>query len=286
MFLVIFVEFFFILSLPAIDEIRFEVGQNINDVRMQYKLDLLEEAMRKTSYKYGDFRIVTNVPQLNNFRAIDLLQTGEYLNVFIALTNYEWEEKTIPIRIPVRKGLSSYRLLLVHKDDLKKFEKIHTIEDLKKMSVGSKIGWSLTSVLEKAGFNVISGVRYDGIFLMLNAHRFDFLMRGVNEIYDEMDQIGGFLHDIRIEPGIAVYLPSPTYVFVSPQFPELARRLEEGLELMVEDGTLDALIHKYHDDDIKKADLKNRRVFYVDNPFLPQETPFDRKELWIDLLKE
>jgi ABC-type amino acid transport substrate-binding protein len=286
MFIAILVEFLFILPLPAIDEIRFEVGQNIDDVRMQFKLDLLEEAMRKTSYKYGEFRIVTNVPQLNNFRAIDLLQTGEYLNVFIAATNYEWEEKTIPIRIPVRMGLLNYRLLLVHKDELERFEQIDTIEDLKKMRAGSKIGWSLTNVLEKAGFNVISGAQYDGLFLMLNAHRFDFLMRGVNEIYDEMAQIESFLTNIRIEPGIAVYLPSPTYVFVSPQFPELAKRLEEGLEIMVEDGTLYALIQKYHVEDIKKADLNTRRIFYVENPFLPPETPFDRKELWIDLLNE
>ena len=35
-------------------------------------------------------------------------------------------------------------------------------------------------------------------------------------------------------------------------------------------------------DVIEKANMKNRKVFYIDNPTLSEETPLDRAELWFD----
>jgi hypothetical protein len=60
------------------------------------------------------------------------LQTGRILNVYIAVTNPGWEKETIAIKLPIRKGLLNYRLLLVHKDDLPLFEKIKTLKELTK----------------------------------------------------------------------------------------------------------------------------------------------------------
>lgn len=64
---------------------------------------------------------------------------------------------------------------------------------------------------------------------MLNHDRFDFLPRGVNEIFEEYALRKDLLENVIIEPHLALYIPGATYVFVSPKYPELAERLEIGL---------------------------------------------------------
>lgn len=275
-----------IFPLSATDEIRYEIGQSNNDVRMQFKLELLNKALSLTMNTYGDYAIVNKVSMINNFRAIDLLQSGEELNVFIALTNREWEEKTIPVRIPVRRGIQNYRLLLIHEDSQPDFENISSLDELLKMTSGSKYGWTTTEIMKSAGFNVITSNDYDGIFLMLENKRFDFFSRGVIEIYDEIEQKKEILKHSIIETHLALYIPGATYIFVSPLYPELAKRLEEGMEMMVREGILEELVNSYYEDDLKKADLRNRQIISIDNTFLPPETPLHREELWITISDE
>lgn len=272
------------LSQTSIDEVRYEAGQSKNDVRLQFKLEILHTAMQKTTDKYGRYKIVNKTPIVNAHRAIHLMQSGKDLNVFIALTNKKWEENTIAIRIPIRRGLVNYRLLLIHKDEGENFQRIESLRDLLKMRVGSKYGWSTTSVLENAGFTVIPSDSYDGLFAMLDKHRFDFIPRGVNEIYDEYDQKKGALKNIMIQPNLALYIPNATYVFVSPKYPKLAQRLQAGLETMVAEGSLTEIVERYFRDDLARADLGHRRIIHLENPLLPPETPLQRKALWIDPL--
>jgi hypothetical protein len=35
-------------------------------------------------------------------------------------------------------------------------------------------------------------------------------------------------------------------------------------------------------DVVKNADMRHRRVIFLDNPTMSKDTPVDRKELWID----
>lgn len=269
-----------------IDIVKFEYGLGKVDVRMQFKLKILEEALKSTYDEYGEYVIKMDAPKMNNSRARKEMQRkGGSLNTFIALTNHDWENAAIPIRIPIRRGILSYRLLLIRKEDQEEFSKIKTIDDLKKKKVGLKLGWSLVKILEEFGFNIIKAPDYDGLFGMLNNGRYDYLPRGINEIFDEYNQKKDELKNIIIEPNILLIIPSPSYVFVSKHNPRLAERLKKGLELMVENGTLKSIFNEFYSEDIKKADLKKRRVLQLDNSFLPETVPLDKKEYWVDLLE-
>lgn len=265
----------------AIDEIRFEIGQNNNDVRMAYKLEILNAAMEKTAKDYGPFTISTDA-KLNTLRAQEDIQEGKIINVYIALTNKSWEEVAIPIRIPIRRGILNYRLLLVHKDDLPLYENIETIDDLKLLKAGLLHSWTTTKLMVQAGFIVVTGDSYEGLFRMLDYHRYNYLPRGLNEIYAEFDQYKRTLKNITIEPNLLLVVTTPSYVFVSPKYPKLAKRLEAGLETMVQDGTIKVIFDKYFSANIQRANLHNRRILRLPNPLLPKETPLNRSELWFD----
>ncbi|WED23788.1 transporter substrate-binding domain-containing protein [Vibrio sp. JC009] len=247
---------------------------------MAFKRDIIITAMERTLGAYGPYQYTSIDFRVNASRALHELENGQLLNVFIALTNEEWESKTIPIRIPIRRGILNYRLLLVHKDDLPLYQDITSVEDLKALTVGLRRSWTTWKVLNHLGFNIISSSHYESLFMMLEHRRFHYIPRGINEIYDELEHRKDALPNVMVEPNLALYIPAPTYIFVSPKYPRLAKRLEDGLMLMVKDGTLEKMFNKHYGRYIQQTGMKNRRVIEVGNPLLPDTVPLSRSELW------
>lgn len=272
-------------SIFAIDEIRFESGQVENDVRLQYKVEILEEAMKHTIEEYGDYRIWLDAPIMNNVRALEEIKKGRIINTFMALTNEQWEESTIPIKIPVRKGILNYRLLLINKKDIEIFSKVKSAEDLKRLKPGLKTDWTINKIMHKLNFDIVEISEYEGLFYMLDRGRFDFIPRGINEIYGEYEQNKTEFSNLIVEPNLVVVIPSPTYIFVSPEYPQLAERIRLGLERMIKNNKFNEIFDRHYKDFIKKADLKHRHLIDLGNPLLPDGVPFDQAELWVDLFK-
>lgn len=210
------------------------------------------------------------------------LQEGELINVSVAMTSKDWEDKAIPIRIPVRRGIFKYRLLLVHKDNLVSFQNITNAKQLKELSVGLELGWTIRSILKTLDFNIVEVDSYDLIFEMLHNKAFDYTIRGVHEAHQEIRLRKRFFDDLAIEPNILLHMPAPSYFFVSPKYPQIAERLEYGLEEMVKSGELKRLFEQAFSKYIGGLDFKNRVIIDVENPLLPESTPLDREELWFD----
>lgn len=266
------------------DIVNIAQGASQRDFRTIYKKAVFQGALDRTVAEFGPYQLNSDGPTMTNKRAMqELSNNGSLINAYIAVTNAEWEKHAHVVRIPVRRGLLNYRLLLIHKDRLSLFENVETLDDLKRLRAGSQTHWVTTSVLKSAGFRVVEGSDYEGLFKMLSNFRFDFLLRGANEIFGELEQTHLDLENIVVEPSLALLIPSPVYVFVSPRSPRLIKRLEKGLELMVQDGSLKALFYQYHIDNVFKADLQNRRILEVTNPLLPEDTPLDRPELWYSI---
>lgn len=250
------------------------------DKRYDYPETILRKALDATLESDGQYIVAYAPTSMVRNRALTEIITGEQLNVHIAATRNEWEERAIPIRIPILKGLLGYRLFLVHRKDLPKFSGLKDIEDLKKLRAGVGAQWTTTMVLREAGFEVITGTNYEGLFRMLDLNRFDYFPRGVNEIFAEFESRKSLYPDLQIEPTKAMYFPTPSYFFVSPKYPELAERIRKGLQLLILSGVFDKLFEEAYGDAISKANLNKRHIFTFENPLLPAQTPLDQPELW------
>ena len=53
--------------------------------------------------------------------------------------------------------------------------------------------------------------------------------------------------------------------------------------MALEDGNFDIIFEEFYGDAIKKANIKSRQVFNLENPFLLESTPIERKELWLSV---
>lgn len=266
----------------AADVISIKHGSSSLDLRGQYIESLMVRALRISQEKYGPFTINRLQVEIPSQGVLHALQQGNLINVSVAMTSDEWESKVIPIRIPVRRGIFKYRLLLVHKDNLERYQSITDVKQLKELPVGLKRGWTIRTILDSLDFNIVEADSYDRIFEMLHNKRFAYTIRGIHEAYDELRLRKRFFDDLVIEPDILLHMPAPSYFFVSPKYPRIAERLEYGLEKMVESGELKQLFEDAFSKYINILDLKNRRVIDVGNPLLPEKTPLDREELWFD----
>jgi hypothetical protein len=261
------------------------------DSQVVYDYELLREALEATVGTHGPYELRPSAPAMNQARAADEIAAGSTLvNVFARSTTIEHEQRLLPVRIPIDKGLLSYRVFLIRADMQPKFSAVNSLDDLRTYSVGSYATWADTRILREAGFKVITGDSYEGLFRMLVARRFDFFSRSADEALREFDERRELLPEMRVEENLLLHFPSTRFFFVqrSEEGARLAARIEVGLNRMIRDGSFDALFFKYKGPLIERAHLKTRRMFNIDNPVMSPETQAMRKlrpELWYDPVK-
>ena len=263
-------------------------SESSTDTQYIYDYELLRQALEATIPTHGPYELKPSTVPMNQARAGDEIAAGSGLaNIFARSTAAEHEQRFLPVRIPIDKGLISYRVFLVRDEMQDKFADVKTLADLRAYSVGSFTTWADTNILRAAGFKVVTGDSYEGLFRMLVARRFDFFSRSADEAYREYDERRGLLPEMKVEQSLLLYFPTTRYFFLrrDADGERLAARIEDGLNLMVQAGSFDAHFLRYKGPLIARAKLKTRKVFRIDNPFMSPQTRAlfkMRPELWYD----
>jgi hypothetical protein len=258
------------------------------DTQYIYDYELLRQALEATRATHGPYELRQSAAAMNQARAEDeIIGRNTLVNIFARSTTAEHEERLLPVRIPIDKGLISYRVFLIRADMQPRFAAVETLDELRAYSVGSFPTWADTKILREGGFKVITGDSYEGLFRMLVAKRFDFFSRSADEAYREHDERRGLLPEMAVEDTVLLHFPTTRLFFVqrSEAGHKLASRIEAGLNRMIEDGSFDAHFLRYKGPLIERAHLKTRKAFHIDNPFLSaamQATRKTRPEIWFD----
>ncbi|NYE61341.1 hypothetical protein FHW58_002548 [Duganella sp. 1224] len=259
----------------------------MNSSKSQYSdshvLHLLREALEASAPKYGPYELKVAQLRMERDRLLQEMVKGDLANLSGQVTSPEWEQKLVPIRIPVDKGISCYRVSLIDSRNQDLFSAVRTVEQLKTLSLGAGRQWSLTTSYKLAGFVVVEGSTSAGLHSMLAAGRFQHFPRAIDEAVYEQAAYLPQMPTLAVERSFALYVPSPRYFFLGgPQRQRLAQRLEYGLQLLIADGRFDQLFHQFYDGLIDKTNLRKRRIFRLDNPLLSPQTPLSNKAYWYD----
>ncbi|HTF95680.1 MAG TPA: hypothetical protein VL995_06085 [Cellvibrio sp.] len=235
-----------------------------------YADELLALALELSTDKYGPYIIERQSQQTVIRRQLVELEKGTSISVAISMPTPEWLEKAIPVRFPLMRGLSSYRLFLGNEINQPIFKNIKSLNDLKSLSIGQGPGWSTGKILEDNGFKVVYGGPYPTLIPMLEANRFQLLMRGIFEVRSELKAYKETMPTLIIVNNFAVYTYLPMYYFVAKNQPELAQRIEFGLKRAFANGQLEKLFKGHFKDDLKFLDNKKLNVFYIPNTNIDQ----------------
>jgi len=259
------------------------------DSRYDYDWAVLRTALDKTRPRFGPYEMRPSTEVMGQARVVLEMQASAVrVNIFARATATSLEQQFIPVRIPIDRGLLGYRLLLARSNELQRLARVRNPDDLRQFSIGVGKGWIDVAILRAAGFHVVEGDSYDGLFSMLTIGRFDVFSRSIDEAWREYDERHDSHPDIAVEPTLLIYCPLPRYFFLrrDAQGEQLAKRIETGMEMMVRDGSLQKLFRQFKGAEISRSTLDKRRLLRIPNAMLPPETPLDRPELWYTPLEK
>lgn len=271
-------------ALPSNAQDTLEVGYtgtdsvNIKDDRNLYFIELLRQALARSGKPY---KTVMRVRGATHARQMQMVVDG-LIDVLWDAPGPEVDKRLMPIEIPIDKGLIGWRIFFINADDQPLFAKITTAEELKKIPLGQVKYWHDTSILKANKFNLVETPSYSGTFKMLMSKRFNYFPRSIAEIWDEEINQKSMLTNVVIEKHLVLQYPIAYFFYVNPRNAILAKDIQQGLEAMLSDGSFDKLFQEYNGKFIANANLKNRHVIRVNNPFMPEETHRKFEHFWFN----
>jgi ABC-type amino acid transport substrate-binding protein len=254
------------------------------EARNAYSWRVLAAALERTRPRFGDYSLTpaSLIDERPNATSLIKGEAGITVSVFTPQASYD--DRLIPVRIPIDRGLLGFRILLIEAADQAKFAAVTGLSGLKSMKIGALVSWNDVAIMRHAGIEVVTGESFDGLFKMLAARRFDALSRGASEIERDYRDRRKTLPGIAIEQSLVLHYPMPVYFWFrnDSEGQRLAERANQGLREMQADGTLDALFHQEFDPLLKRLDLAHRHLIELENPLLPDDEPLAERGLWYD----
>jgi len=249
-----------------------------------YGDQLLELALALSADKYGPYRVVQQRQETVIRRQLLELAKGNSLSVAVAMPTQEWMDGALPVRVPIMRGLASFRFFLGRQGEQALYGSVKTVDDLRAFSIGQGPGWSTATLLQDNGFKVVYGGAHPTLIPMLHAGRFQLLMRSVYEVEPELSAQRDTYPGLVIVDKFAVFTYMPMYFFVAKNQPRLAQRLEYGLKKAYANGQLDQLFQRYFADSLNL--LKNKQLQFlhlpntnIDNSFFERDRPYLLEEV-------
>ena len=255
------------------------ISDSRGDDNARYAVNMIRLALDKTG---GDYEILVNNEDLSYMRMQMQALEGK-IDIFWSATSNSLENKFLPVRVPLYKGLLGYRVFIIHSDNKNLFSKVQTFEDLEAFTFGQGRGWTDTTIMETNGLNVIPVTKYQGLFHMADGKRFDAFPRGVHEPWNEIRTRPDL--DLTVDDNVMFVYKMPYYLFVTPLRKDLAQRIERGLKIAISDGSFEEIFFKNETVKLvaEKGNLSNRKTFSLNNPDLPPNTPLDDESLWFNI---
>ena len=249
------------------------------DEETLYPLILLRTALERSGYK---FTLDPASELLGQNRVIKEIETGSGINVNWSMTNIDRENRLLPLRTPIFKGLFGWRLMFTTQKQLPYLSQVKTLEDLKNIIFIQGEHWPDTFILRDNDLTVATAQDFESLFVMLDKGRGQLFPRSLLEIESEKNLYEKKI-DLVVLPQLMLKYQSPIYFFFNKDNPEIAKAVNEGLKIMRKSGEFDELFFKYNGDFIKNAHLHDKIIIELKNNQLPKLTPVDDKSLWLSL---
>ncbi|MEQ9347691.1 MAG: hypothetical protein RIG26_14725 [Thalassospira sp.] len=262
---------FYEVKLPMDISSDFCQGRITWNQQVEYQIDLLRLAAKLSGKDIIITPVCMDYP--TEERRITMLQANDDINMVHFGTSQEREDKLLAAYVPLYLGTTGLRFFMVRRELLDDLQAVHTLDDLRKFTMGQGLGWPDSAILIENGFSVADG-RYKTLHRMLDARRFDLYPRAYWQIIGEWNWMKDQAPGIVVSPDVALYYPQPIYFFFSPHHPELRDAIQTGLERAYSNGMLFDLLKSHPDTAPSFGGIKlnNVRVIRGMNNKLPDRS--------------
>ncbi|MGM8228642.1 hypothetical protein ACSV5M_18830 [Cellvibrio sp. ARAG 10.3] len=235
-----------------------------------YEYHLLRLALDATKAEYGEYEIKDlprgDVPTYSRLRVY--AEDNQFENfVYKDSASNEIIEKLRGVEFPVDLGVTGYRIGFVSPDSKRKIAAIESLEELLRLKIIQGRGWLDGEILRKIGFKVVEGGNVKGLFYMAANDRGDIFLIGANELEREWRK-NQDVEYLNYDENICIYYPLPKFFFVNKDNKKLAERIEKGLLIAYQSGSVRKLWDEYYGEAVRFAKLSKRKIFRFDNPLI------------------
>lgn len=238
-----------------------------------YLIEVLEAALDKTASEFGPYELSFYSRHLSSNRSKLEAERGALLDL---LFSTHWRgrfvnpDNMIRIEYPIFEGMLGLRSLIVTQEQYERFSRIRSRQELLRFSAGQGSSWTDVDVLKANQIEVKEAQLFDGLFSMLSKHRYDYLPLSILEAQAEVEAKRVQHNNIIVNNDIYLFYPMPLYLYVNAKRPELAERLAKGLEIALDDGTIEKLFaqHFHHIKPILEGGPKSLLV--LKNPLMSE----------------
>jgi ABC-type amino acid transport substrate-binding protein len=226
--------------------------------RVKYFVEILELALSKSNHQYQLQKI--SLPFMNESRSKTNITANLY-DVHWLNTQTFLDQDLQPIRIPLCKGLTGWRVFFIRPESQLEFSSIKSADDLKNYTAGNGNDWPEAVLYDHANLPQKLSGSWKGLFYMLKQNRIDYLSRSALEIYDEEDAFPEL--NLKVESQLIIQYPAAYYFYVSKNNKQLSADIKIGLERAIADGSFDKIFNRYFSEKLKRLDLGNRRIVKI-----------------------
>ncbi len=244
---------------------------NRSEIRQDYEREVLEVVLSATSPNFGPFKIsesTTEYPGLEE--SFVFSKKKHHLFVTVAGNQKFKPVDHIMIEKPIAKNLLGYRIPIIRASDVPRFKTSITKADLQQLKNGIPVSWSDATVFQHNQYAVAEDGDFDDIFERLAAGKFDYTAFGANEVQSVFKNRASKHSELVIDKNLMFFYPFPLVFYVNPQMPELAKRIEVGLQTIMDSGELDQIFNRYYANSVEELKLDKRQLFLLDNPLIPK----------------
>jgi len=246
-------------------------------------VELLNEALKVTNDKFGDVQIILS-KKFQQDEALEKLKTGQELNLVYLPPDGSKKDLYIPIEIPTDRGTIGLRVCLINPEDADLFKAIKSVDDFKKYGIKIIVGssWPDRDIYEKNKISIVHSEIYENLFSITENTPKSCFSRSINEIESELETAK--IASLVVEKNILLKYNLPNYFYVSKNKPQFAKRLEEGLEILLKNKKYYHIFWKHMASSLQSLDIRQRRVINFSNF---TEVDYSRvrgeSEIWLPL---
>ena len=255
-----------------------------------YHVAVLNAALKATQ-EYGETVLVPHPHPMSQSRQQVSVLKGD-ADIMWSVTNNDREQRLLPIKLPLLKGYSGYRVLVINPAEQDKFTQQAT-EVLKKVTMVQGTDWPDLDVLKANGYNVSGedwSLWFHSMYSMVDKGLVDAFPRNIIEAHRDLTRHTD--KSITLEKHHLLLYPNYEYFFVKPSNVDLADRVRVGLIRLLKSGELETIFNQFdtHHKAQRIADDQTRKRHKLTNPSLNYTLPYARwdkqTKLAINALKQ
>ncbi|MCE2573650.1 hypothetical protein [Motilimonas eburnea] len=252
----------FICSLSHAGEALELVLPASKDGSHEYYHEILVRSLAAQGIEVSIITPYSHIPQK---RSVRLLQS-EMLSLFWMIETPERDQQYTKVNVGLTNGLIGKRVLLVPKQDRRRYSQVKSLADFKALGVVGGFGANWFDI-EVWQANDLAYVVRDGewraLYGMLSTTGgINYFSRGINEIIAEQRQYPY----LAIEPHLLLVYQRDFVFYLNKQTAHLKPILESALQKAKASGLMEQIITEYWGEHFRQLNLQNRLTLKLITP--------------------